>query len=200
MQARILLVAAVLGISVLSAGCKPKGGAADDGTAEDIPTDAGRDAAQAMEHFGEKPYVVCDLGNRAVHEGFKGEHLKLSEQVRIFRDGAVLKVAMGEHTVDMVPSDESTRLEGQSSFKHDQVVATAAPEAVPSPTMIEHRVSITKSIGYRLPDEGLPHCIPPETDETAGEIIDIEFCPPDGSGGWKCNPDNFHQGDVHAQN
>ncbi len=192
MQTRIPLTCVLVALSTLLAGCARK--KPDEGGVGPPPdaTDVVSEAQQAMEHFGEGPYLVCDLGTRMVHAPFKGDHLNIGDEVRLSNTASGLKLKLGDKEIDVVPSNSGRALKGESTFEHEP----SAGGTPLSKTLEKHQVGVTKSIGYTKPQAPAPACDPEKPNST---IIDVEFCPEKTGGGWDCNPDNFHQGDVHAQ-
>lgn len=195
MQTRIPLTCVLVALSTVLAGCpEKKPDEAEPSPPPDARSESGvvSEAQQAIEHFGEGLYRVCDLGTRMVHAPYKGDHLIIGDEVRLSKTNSGLKLKLGGKEIDVVASDSGRALKGESTFEHEPSAA-GTPS---SKTLEKHQVGVTKSIGYTKPQAPAPACEPEKPNST---IIDIEFCPEKTGGGWDCNPDNFHQGDVHAQ-
>ena len=190
MQTRIPLTCAFVALSTLTAGCpstnETPGAAKQAEQSAAKPTD---DTTEALKHFGEIPYYVCDLGTHDTHTGFKGNHLNYNDVVQLQKSASGLKLKLGNKQIDVVASNGGKDLKGDSDFDHD-------PETSGPSQKLKHQVAVVKSTGYQKPEPPTPGCEPNVPNRP---IIDIDFCPEKAGGGWDCKPPNMHQGDVHAQ-
>ena len=143
MQTRIPLTCALMALSTLLAGCSRK---KSDEPEPTPPPSVTSEEQQAMEHFGEGPYIVCDLGTRRVHHPFQGDHLKIDDEVRLSNTGSGIKLKLGNKEVDVTASDGGKKLKGESTFEHEQVANAALK------SLEKHQVDVTKSIGYNKPE------------------------------------------------
>ena len=191
MQTRIPLTCAFVALSTLTAGCPskkdtPEAAKPSGQISTATPTD---DVTEAINYFGETPYYVCDLGSHNAHSGFKGNHLKIDDEVQLGRSDQGLTLKLGNKQIDVAPSTGGKELKGDSDFEHD-------PDPPGPPQQLKHQVTVVKSAGYNKPEPPAPGCDPSDLNRP---IIDIEFCPEKAGGGWDCKPRDQHQGDVHAQ-
>ena len=198
MQTRVPLTCAFVALSTLTAGCPskkdtPEAAKPSGQISTATPTD---DVTEAINYFGETPYYVCDLGSHNAHSGFKGNHLKIDDEVLLGRSDQGLTLKLGNKQIDVAPSTGGKELKGDSDFEHD-------PDPPGPPQQLKHQVIVVKITDYELKDSG-SGCV---LNDPNRPIIDIKFCPEE-DGGWNCKQPEpseqsgksvVHQGDVHAQ-
>ena len=193
MQTRVPLTCAFVALSTLTAGCPskkdtPEAAKPSGPISAATPTD---DVTEAINYFGETPYYVCDLGSHNAHSGFKGNHLKIDDEVLLGRSDQGLTLKLGNKQIDVAPSTGGKELKGDSDFEHD-------PDPPGPPQQLKHQVIVVKITDYPGPNDSASGCV---ANDPNRPIINIEFCP-EKDGGWDCKqPEHplYHQGDVHAQ-
>ena len=114
MQTRIPLTCAFVALSTLIAGCPstndtPEAAKPSGQISAATPTD---DVTEAINYFGEVPYYVCDLGSHNAHSGFKGNHLKIDDEVQLLRSGSRTDAEAGQQADRCCSVDRRQGIEG----------------------------------------------------------------------------------------